>query len=254
VSRLRLLVSRHDGMTQIGVVLAGVAAYELLRLALYPDWPLALANARRIASWERGVHLAWEAPLQQVFLREPALVQALNLFYLLAHFAGTGLFFIWLYRRSRPAFGLFRNAFVYATGLAFLIAWRFPTAPPRLAGVGVEDTLRRFSGIDLGTSGSGGLTDPVAAVPSLHAGWAVGVAAGIAVYARPHWARAAAVFYPPAVVITIVITGNHFLFDTLAGAAVMGLGFGLAALPAGVKVVESPLRRGVEQSGSSPGS
>ncbi len=141
-----------------------------------------------------------------------------------------------------------------ATAIALAVAWLFPTAPPRVAGLGLEDTLRRFSGIDIGSPGSGGLSDPVAAVPSLHAGWAVAVAAGLVLYARPAAVRALAPLYPIAVVVTILATGNHFVLDALAGVLVMAAGFGLAALPHGTRVVRSRIRRGVEQSGSSPGS
>ncbi len=225
-----------------------------MRLAIRPDWPLALEHARRIAAWERAAGLAWEAPVQQAMLGQPGVIEALNLFYLFAHFAITALFFLWLYRRSRPGFRLFRNGFLLATAIALLVAWRFPTAPPRVAGLGLEDTLRRFSDIDIGSPGSGGLSDPVAALPSLHAGWAFGVATGVAVYARSLLARVAALLYPALAVLAILATGNHFVVDVLAGAVVMTLGFALVSLPAGVRVVRSRLRRGVEQSGSSPGS
>jgi hypothetical protein len=254
VVRVRTAVSRHDALAQLAVVLAAVAAYEAMRLAVHPDWPLALRHARRIAGWERAVGLAWEAPVQQPLLGHPVLIEALNIFYLSAHFAVTGLFFVWLYRRSRSGFRLFRNGFLLASAIAFLIAWRFPTAPPRVAGLGLEDTLRRFSDIDLGSPGSAGLSDPVAATPSLHAGWAFGVATGVSVYARSLLSRVAAVLYAAAAVVAILATGNHFVVDVLGGALVMILGFGGATLPAAVRVVESSLRRGVEQSGSSPGS
>lgn len=136
---------------QLGIVLAAVGAYEAMRLALRPDWPLALDHARRIAAFERVAHLEWELPLQRAVLTVPPLVEGMNVFYLGAHFLGTGLFFIWLYRRSRAGFRFFRNGFLAATALALAVAWLFPTAPPRVAGLGLEDTLRRFSDIDIGS-------------------------------------------------------------------------------------------------------
>ena len=36
--------------------------------------------------------------------------------------------------------------------------------------------------------------------------------------------------YPIAVVLTIVVTGNHFVLDALAGMLVLGLGFAVAAV------------------------
>jgi hypothetical protein len=248
------VLARRDAAVQAAVVLGAVAAYEAARLALRPDWPAALEHARRIEAWERLAGLAWEAPLQRWVLGTPALVVALNAFYLVAHFAVTGLFFVWLYRRDLRAFRLFRNAFLAATTLALLVAWRFPSAPPRVAVPGMVDTLRRFGDIDIGSPGSAGLTDPVAAVPSLHAGWALGVAAGIMLYAGPRAARALAPIYPAAVVVTILATGNHFVLDALAGWVAMTAGFGIALVPNGARVVRFRQRRGVEQPGSSPGS
>ena len=251
---MKAVLVQHDGLAQVGIVLGAVGGYEGMRLALRPDWPLALEHAREIAGWERGAHVAWEEPLQRLLLRAPPAVEAMNAFYLTAHFIVTGLFFLWLYDRSRAGFRLFRNAFLVATAIALLVAWQFPTAPPRVAGIGLVDTLRRFSDVDIGSPGSGGLSDPVAAVPSLHAGWAFGVAAGVALYGRSTAVRSLALVYPAAVVVTILATGNHFVLDVLAGALAMAAGFGLAMLAADVRVVASRLRRGVEQSGSSPGS
>ena len=131
----------------------------------------------------------------------------------------TGVFFLWLYRRSRPAFRIFRNGFLASTAIALVVHRFFPTAPPRLADVGLVHP----------GFGLAGLSNPVAAMPSLHAGWALGVGIGVVRYARPLWWRVAGALYPPAVVLTIVATGNHFFLDAFAGMAVLGLGFGLAS-------------------------
>ena len=237
---MRSVAARHYGLTQIAIVVAAVDAYELLRRALRPNWPLAVEHAREVASLERLAHLAWEAPLQHAFLDVPDVVRLLNVFYLAGHFVVTGIFFCWLYRRSQPAFRRFRDAFLAATAVALAVHAAFPTAPPRLAGVGLEDTLRRLSGIDVGS-----LSNPVAAIPSLHAGWALGVGIGLVRHARSRRWRAAGIAYPILVVVTIVVTGNHFVLDAIAGAAIVA--------PA-LLVVELAPRRGVEQPGSSPGS
>jgi hypothetical protein len=221
-------VQRHYGLVQIGIVVLAVDVYELARWLMTPNWASAEQHARDIVAWERFLHVEWEDRLQHAFLRAPELVRAMNVFYFLGHFVLTAVFFIWLYHRSRDAFRRFRNAFMTATALALLIHWWFPAAPPRLAGVGLEDTLRRLSHIDIGSQASMSFSNPVAAVPSLHAGWALGVGVGLVLYARPLFWRAVGVLYPLAVVLTVVVTGNHFLFDTFAGMAVMALGFWLS--------------------------
>ena len=228
MSRVRQVLARRDGIAQLVVVLGAVAAYEAARLAMEPNWAQAFANANRIESIERVLGFAWEQSLQQAFLALPTLVAALNLFYFIGHFLITAIFFFWLYYRSRDGFRSFRDGFLVATAIAVVIHWLYPTAPPRLAGVGLEDTLLELSGIDIGSPHSSALSNPVAAVPSLHAAYALGVGIGVMRYARSHLVRLAGAIYPPLVVLTIVVTGNHFVLDAIAGMAVLGVGFGLA--------------------------
>jgi hypothetical protein len=227
MSRLREVAARRDGTAQIAVVLGAVLAYEAARLAMEPNWAQAFTNARRIVSLEQVLGIAWEQSLQRAFLAMPDLVTALNIFYFVGHFLFTGIFFFWLYHRSRDGFRSFRDGFLVATAIAVVIHWLFPTAPPRLAEDGIEDTLRVLSGIDIGSPTSSALSNPVAAVPSLHAAYALGVGIGLLRYARSPLVRFAGAIYPPLVVLTIVVTGNHFVLDALAGIAVLGLGFAL---------------------------
>jgi hypothetical protein len=225
-------LQRRDGLKQIGIVVASVCAYEVLRMLIHPNWAAAMENGKRIAALERGLDFAWEQSLQRAFLGLPELVEAMNVFYFVGHFVLTGIFFFWLYHRSRDGFRSFRNGFLAATAIAFFIHWQFPTAPPRLlTGLGVEDTLRVFSNIDIGSPKESAFSNPVAAVPSLHAGWAVGVGAGLVRYAERRWLMVLGFLYPVAVLLTIVVTGNHFIFDALAGVAVLAAGFLIANLP-----------------------
>jgi len=223
--RVREVLARRDAAAQIAVVLGAVAAYEVARHAMRPNWTEAFANARRIEAIEEVLGVAWEQSLQRAFLAIPDLMQALNVFYFVGHFLFTGIFFVWLYRRSWDGFRSFRDAFLIATAISVVVHWLFPTAPPRLAGVGLEDTLLVLSGIDIGSPTSSAFSNPVAAVPSLHAAYALGVGIGLLRYGRSKLTRAAGVVYPPLVILTIVVTGNHFVLDAVAGIAVMGAGF-----------------------------
>ena len=226
--RAKKVVARYYGIAQIAIVVAGIEAYELLRHTMTPNWAVAERHAQDVLSVERFAHIEWEEWLQRTFLRVPELVRAMNVFYFVGHFVLTGIFFFWLYHANRHGFRRFRNGFLTATFIALVVHWQFPTAPPRLAGVGLEDTLRQLSNIDIGSPTSSSFSNPVAAVPSLHAGWAVGVGAGLVLYARPLLWRAVGVVYPLAVILTIVVTGNHFIFDAIAGVVVMALGFWLS--------------------------
>jgi hypothetical protein len=230
MSRVREILARRDGVAQLAVVLGAIGAYEAARLAMEPDWARAFANAERIVNVERVLGLGWEQPLQRAFLALPDVVTALNVFYFVGHFLFTGLFFLWLYRRSRDGFRVFRDGFLAATAISVLIHWLFPTAPPRLAASGIEDTLLVLSGIDIGSPTTSALSNPVAAVPSLHAAYAVGVGVGLVLFARSLTWRLAGVVYPPLVLLTIVVTGNHFVLDAVAGVLVLAAGFAVVRL------------------------
>ena len=223
--RVREVLARRDAVAQLAVVVGAFAAYEAARHLMEPNWAQAFANARRIESVEQVLGLAWEQSLQRAFLAIPDLMQALNVFYFVGHFIFTGIFFIWLYRLSCDGFRSFRDAFLIATAISVVVHYLFPTAPPRLAGVGLEDTLLLFSGIDIGSPTSSAYSNPVAAVPSLHAAYALGVGIGVVRYTRSSLVRVAGAIYPPLVILTIVVTGNHFVLDAVAGIAVLGAGF-----------------------------
>jgi hypothetical protein len=223
--RVRQVLARRDAGAQLAVVLGAFAAYEVARHAMQPNWAEAFANARRIESVEQVLGVAWEQSLQRAFLAIPDVIPALNIFYFVGHFVFTAIFFVWLYRRSWDGFRSFRDAFLIATAISVVIHYLFPTAPPRLAGIGLEDTLLIFSGIDIGSPTSSAISNPVAAVPSLHAAYALGVGIGLVRYARSSLVRLAGALYPPLVIVTILATGNHFVLDAVAGIAVIGAGF-----------------------------
>jgi membrane-associated phospholipid phosphatase len=229
VSRARRLLLRLDPIFQIGLVIALAEAYRLLRRLIPTDWPQAIANAQHVERLEQVAHFGWEQGIQDWFLQFPRLVQGMNWFYLSSHFVVTGAFFVWLYWRNREGFAIFRDGFLLATAIALVIHWRYPTAPPRLADMGIRDTIDLYSHVNIGKPYHERFSNPVAAVPSLHAGWALALGVGLVVYARNYVLRALGVIYPTAVMVTIVVTGNHFIFDAVAGALVMAVGFAATA-------------------------
>ena len=193
-----------------------------------PNWEIAERHAQDVVSWERSMHIEWEEGLQQTFLRLPELVRAMNVFYFVGHFVLTSIFFFWLYHTNRDGFSRFRNGFLAAT----VHRARHPLAVPDRAAA-----ARRTSGS--WTRSARSRTSTSARRPRRRsrtrsppcprctpAGRSAS-AIGLVIYARPLFWKLVGVFYPIAVVLTIVVTGNHFVFDALAGMLVMGLGFWL---------------------------
>jgi membrane-associated phospholipid phosphatase len=229
LSRVRRLLLRLDPLVQIGLLISLAEVYRLLRRLIPTDWPQAIANAQHVERLEHVAHFGWEERIQAWFLQFPELVKGLNWFYLSSHFVVTGAFFVWLYWRDRDGFSIFRDGFLLATAVALVIHWRYPTAPPRLAGTGIKDTIDLYSGFNIGKPHHERFSNPVAAVPSLHAGWALALGVGVVLYARNYVLKALGVLYPAAVMLTIVVTGNHYIFDAAVGALVMAVGFAATA-------------------------
>ena len=59
--------------------------------------------------------------------------------------------------------------------------------------------------------------NPLAAVPSLHFGYALIVGGVLFAYSRRRWVRVLGAAYPAFMLFDIVATGNHFFFDAAVG-------------------------------------
>ena len=164
---------------------------------------------------ERTLGIDWESTIQQTFLAVPSVVELFNPFYFVGHFVVSSLFLICFRHCPETPLRLIRDMFLFATAIAVVVHWAYPTAPPRLADVGLDDTLNVFWNLDIGSPEFHGWSNPVAAVPSLHAAWAFAVAIGAFCYGG-RLLRVAGVVYAPLVLLTIVVTGNHFLLDAAA--------------------------------------
>src|SRR5262249_46947042 len=140
--------------------------------------------------------------------------------YLSLHLLGTAAVLVWVYRRHRHVYARLRNTLVLANALAVVGYALFPTAPPRLAGVGIADTVSGATPVNLTSRFVSSFYNPYAAVPSMHIGFSLLVGITVWRLARRRAVRAAGLAYPLFVLLVIVATGNHFFLDAVAGAAV----------------------------------
>jgi PAP2 superfamily len=136
---------------------------------------------------------------------------------------------LWLYRRRPAAFPLVRTTLIIASVLSVIGFLAFPTAPPRMAATGLSDTVSHGA-VDLNHGLISSLYNPYAAIPSMHAGYALIVGVALVRYGHRALLRLAGVLYPPFVLLVIVATGNHFFFDAATGALVAAAS-ALVALP-----------------------
>jgi hypothetical protein len=218
-------------------VLYGV--YEIVRGAGTERFEEARANTDSIVALERHLHVFAEHAVQHAAESVAFLPAALGVAYVALHFGGTIAELAWLHRRRPASFPLVRTTLVVATALA-LVGYRlFPAAPPRLADLGFSDTVSSSTGLNLSSDALGALYNPIAAVPSLHFGYAAIVGASLFALASRRSVRLLGAAYPAVMLLVIVATGNHFFLDAALGGTValaawlvtLGLVRGRAAAP-----------------------
>ena len=213
---------RHSLRTETLVVLALYALYEAGRGLAAGDRATAVAHARSVASFERALHVFAEPHLQHAARSVPALIGILGVAYLTLHLSVTAALLFWLHRRHAADFAFVRTTLLVTSVIALIGFVVFPTAPPRLAGLGIADTVSG-SHVDLNAGLVSSLYNPFAAVPSLHMAYALVVGGALVAYARSRVARVMGAAYPALVLFMILATGQHFLFDAAAGAGVVAV-------------------------------
>jgi hypothetical protein len=214
---------------EVAAALALYGLYELTRDLVVSDRAQADAHAHRLVKVERSLHLFVESNVQRAVQTLPGLTSLLAVAYLTLHLTVTAGVLLWLHRRHPEGFAFVRTALLIASALSLVGFLVYPTAPPRLAGVGILDTVSGRH-VDLNRGLVSSLYNPYAAVPSMHFGYALIVAAALLHHGRHLLVRALGALYAPFVVLVIVATGNHFFLDAAAGALVAALGAALAAL------------------------
>jgi hypothetical protein len=199
-------------------------AYTLTRLVLDPgSTTSAFAHAGQVLGFERMLGIDVELGLNQALLGVPWLARAANVFYATAHFAVTLGVMIWLYRYRPRYYRWFRTSLIAATAIALIGFWAYPLAPPRfLPGQGFVDPVTALHTLGLYSApGSGALTNQYAAMPSMHAGWALWCGFILLSLATQRWAKVLGMLYPVTTILVILATANHYALDVVAGIALV---------------------------------
>src|SRR3954467_5594047 len=242
-SVLRVRVSPR-ARAQIGLYLLAYLIYSAARYVTVGDLPSAKAHAQWIVGLEGHLGVGVEGSVQHAFTGS-WLMWVLNHLYLAAQLIVLPGSLIFLYHRSAALYERLRNT-ILATRLRTpsLATWLlsvpvyalFPVAPPRLAGTGLMDTISDGTGFGL----TGGLTTSfytqLAAVPSLHVGFAVAIGIALAAALRNPVLKGVALLWGPVVGPAGVPTGNHFVFDMAAGLVAAAAGYVLGAAATRVRI------------------
>jgi hypothetical protein len=212
-------------------ILAGLyLAGELARGVVHGGRAISEAHAASVVRLERSLHIFDEETIQHAARHVGGLPACLGYAYVSLHLAVTVIVLAWVYRRRRNVYTRLRNTLALSSALAVVVYALFPTAPPRLAGVGISDTVSAATSVDLDSTLVASFYNPYAAVPSMHICFSLVVGVAVVVLARNIVWRVVGAVYPVFVLFVIVATGNHFFVDAVAGAAVAGVAATAVAL------------------------
>jgi len=220
--------ARPRAALELALLATLYVAYSAARLLADDDRRTALGNARDLLHIEAVLHLDVESGLNRALTRVPDLALVASYWYAALHYLVTPAVLLWVYRRHPLGYRRVRNALVVATATGLVGFVLLPMAPPRML-PGFVDTLSATSaqgwwgGDASAPKGLGGLTNELAAMPSLHVGWAIWCAWVVVLCTRTWWLRALASAYALGTVLVVVGTANHYLLDAVAGAAVVAL-------------------------------
>ena len=222
-------------------VLYGV--YTTARGLVRGDRRTALGNGHWVIRLERGAHVAIEAPVQRAMNFQPA-TWILSNVYLVAQLVVPVLVLMFAYRRAHPVYVTLRNTVIGIWLIVIPVFAAFPVAPPWLTGVGLATVSGHSATADAGHSSI--FYNPYAAVPSVHAGMALTISVGLAASLRRRWLQALVLLWTPLVILSVIATGNHYLFDVVTGllAAVVAYAVGRLVTRPAVAASESPRTAG----------
>jgi membrane-associated phospholipid phosphatase len=210
-----------DALNQLALFALADLLYETVRGVAESNTALAFANARTIVDAEKDLGLFFEQGFQAWVMGQRVLVDFANLMYVNSHFIITSCLLVWIYLRHNKHFYFVRNMFMVAMVLAVVGYLAFPTAPPRfLPELGFVDTIAYYADVRHDSALIAVFINPYAAVPSMHVAFALMLAGPAMMLVRRPAVKVLWALYPPLVAAVVIATGNHWWFDTVAGAIV----------------------------------
>jgi hypothetical protein len=220
--------SRLTGLAyQFGLVSLAALAYFGVRGLTQSSHEAAARNAERLVAVQDHIALSVESGVQAAVISHSWLVTLVNWIYIFGHWPLIIVVLVVLYLRAPPRFRLLRNALFASGAIGLVIFALFPVAPPRLGVLEVVDTVTERSTTYRALQPPS-LTNPYAALPSLHFGWNLLVGIALWQFSTNVAVRTFAVMMPLLMAFAVVATANHYVIDIAAGGVVALAGLAIA--------------------------
>ena len=224
--------SNRSGLSEISLYIGAYFVYVLTKGLVHSDTrSVAVVNGEKIVSLQRDLGFLWEPVWQSWALENvEVLVVTMNWVYIVTYWPVILLVAVILFVKRRQEYNFYRTV-VFINLIGALITFMiFPVASPfAISGVGLLDSIQEFGPRSYGSEGMAAYYNISAAMPSLHFSWTVIL--GVLFW---RWFaglyRLIGLLYPVLTLFAIVITGNHFILDAIAGGVLAVLSFSVAFL------------------------
>jgi len=184
-------------------------------------------NALDIIELERVLGLLREGLLQDWFLNNLSFaVHFFNWFYILCYWPVVLPTAVYLYMKNREEYYVYRTVALITLGVALVSYELYPLAPPRLvSSLGIVDTMWNYGLDEYHATAETLLYNPYAAMPSLHFALAFVVSLYFLRGGGGPILKLVMVCYLVLMLMSIVVTGNHYIVDALGSLGVVGVAF-----------------------------
>jgi len=180
----------------------------------------ALDNALDVVDLEKTLGLYVEPALQELTTDSRVLMTLMNWVYIWGHWPVITAVLLWLFMRHPEGYRQVRTTMVLSGGIGLLVFALYPVAPPRLAGLGLQDTVTELS-TSYRVLQPPAFVNQYAAMPSLHVGWDLLMGFALVTWGGHRALRVIGVLLPLAMVSAVILTANHYLLDAAAGASLV---------------------------------
>ena len=214
----------RDFGVQIVLWLGFYISYLAVRSVVDRDPSKAIVNGFRVIDFEqRFTSHFFEQTAQRVVDSSQLLLTAAAWTYWNSEFTVIGLALLWVYLRRHEWFARFRNTILLTNMIGLVGYVLMPTAPPRFfPELGFVDTIAYYVNVKHDSGLVALFFNPYAAVPSMHVAFALLISIPTMLIVKNRAAKVLWALYPLVITFVVLVTGNHWFFDALAGAAVAG--------------------------------
>jgi hypothetical protein len=227
---------RPSVVGELAVVVFLLVGYDRVAGIAKVRWATGVRHAWDVVAVERSLHLDVELPLDLAVAAHRRLGQLLSLYYDFAHATVTFTVLLALYvAHTSSGYRQARRALVAVNGIALLVFFVLPVAPPRLLpGAGFIDVVAgsgTWGAWEAATSTVGQHANQYAAMPSLHVAWATWVLHAAWSADASLRLRGLAVTHLFVTIGVVLATGNHYVLDVAAGVTLAIMSWTVASAP-----------------------